>query len=117
MFSINLFINKNLCEKISEKGGRKFHFFINLKRNPLDSSSNGKKWFSTFKYTKIRPTGNSFTKLLFYASRKKSWQKRGGILIYLKNYIKFKIIKHLFVSDGNNEYATVEAEYKSSKMF
>ena len=77
MFSINLFINKNLCEKISEKGGRKFLFFINLKRNPLDSSSNGKKWFSTFKYTKIRPTGNSFTKLLFYASRKKSWQKKG----------------------------------------
>ena len=117
MFSTNLFINKNLCEKISEKSGRKFHFFINFKRKPLDSSSNGKKWFSTFKYTKIRTTGNSFTKLLFYTSRKKNRQKRGGILIYLINYIKFKIIKHLFVSDGNNECATVDIEYKSSKMF
>ena len=63
MFSINLFTNKSLCEKISKKSGRKFYFFINLKRKPLDNSSNGKKWFRTFKHTKVRTTGNSFTKL------------------------------------------------------
>ena len=35
--------------------------------------------------------------------------------MYLKNDIKFKIIKDLSVSDGDNECVTVEAENKNSK--
>ena len=51
----------------------------------------------------------------FIPSTKRNWQKGGGILIYLKNDIKFKIIEDLSVSDGDNECVTVEIENKNSK--
>ena len=57
----------------------------------------------------------SIYQLLFYTSKKKNWNKRAGILIYSKNDIKFKIIKHLSVSDGNSECVTVEIENNNSK--
>ena len=37
------------------------------------------------------------------------------ILIYLKNDIKFNIVKDLSTSDGNNEYVILEIENKNSK--
>ena len=51
----------------------------------------------------------------FIHHERKTGKKRGGILMYLKNDIKFKIIKDLFVSDGDNECVTVETENKNSK--
>ena len=39
---------------------------------------------------------------------RKTCKKGGGTLMYLKNDIKFKIIKELSVSHNNNECATVE---------
>ena len=39
----------------------------------------------------------------------------GGVLIYLKNDIRFKIIKDLSVSDGDNECVIVKRENKNSK--
>ena len=45
----------------------------------------------------------------------KTGKKGDGILIYIKNHIKFKIIIDLSVSDGNSEYVTVEIEKKNSK--
>ena len=42
-------------------------------------------------------------------------KKGGGILIHLRNDIKFKIIEDLFLSDGDNECATIEIENKNSK--
>ena len=59
-----------------------------------------------------------FIKLWLYTSRKRNWQKRGwqgGILIYLKSDIKFKVIKDISVSDGDNECVTVEIKNKNSK--
>ena len=37
--------------------------------------------------------------------------------MYVKNHIKFKIIKNLFVSDDDSECVTVEIENKNSKNF
>ena len=42
----------------------------------------------------------SFTKFDFIHQERKTGKKGGGILIYVKNHIKFKIIKDLSVSDG-----------------
>ena len=39
----------------------------------------------------------------------------GGILIYVKNHIKLKVIKDLSVSDGDSGCVTVETENKNSK--
>ena len=52
--------------------------------------------------------------LILYIKKEKL-AKTGGILIYLKNDIKFEIIKDLSVSDGDNECVTVEIENKNSK--
>ena len=46
-------------------------------------------------------------------SRKKKRQKGDGILICVKNHIKFKIIKDLSVSGGDSECVTVEIENKN----
>ena len=51
----------------------------------------------------------------FIRQERKTCKKGGGILIYLKNGIKFKIIKDLSISDGDNECATVEIENRNSK--
>ena len=51
----------------------------------------------------------------FIHQERKIGKKGGGILIYLKNDIKFKIIKDLSVSDCNNECVNVEIENKNSK--
>ena len=51
----------------------------------------------------------------FIHQQRKTGQKGGGILIYLKNDIKFKIAEGLSVSDGNNKCVTVEKENKNSK--
>ena len=51
----------------------------------------------------------------FTRQERKTDKKGDGILIYLKNGIKFKIIKDLSVSDGDNECATVEIENRNSK--
>ena len=53
--------------------------------------------------------------MILYINKQKL-AKRGGILIYLKNDIKFKIIKNFSVSGGDNERATVEIGNKSSKI-
>ena len=42
-------------------------------------------------------------------------EKGGGILIHWKNYIKFKIIEYVSVSDGDNECVTIEIKNKNSK--
>ena len=52
---------------------------------------------------------------LFYTSKKETDKKGCGILIYLKNDIKFKIIEDFSDSDGNHECVTVETEKKKSK--
>ena len=52
--------------------------------------------------------------MLLYQERK-TGKKGGGILIYVKNHIKFKIIKDISVSDGDSECFTVEIENKNSK--
>ena len=46
----------------------------------------------------------------FIHQQRETGKKVGGILIYLKNYIKFKIIEDLSVTDGNNECITLEIE-------
>ena len=51
----------------------------------------------------------------FIHQQRETGKKGGGILIYLKNDIKFKIIEDLSVSDGDNECVTVEIENKNSK--
>ena len=43
----------------------------------------------------------------FIHQERRTGKKRGGILIYVKNHIKFKTIKDLSVSDGCSESATV----------
>ena len=53
--------------------------------------------------------------LILHIKKEKLARKRGGILIYVKNNIKFKIIKDLSVSDGHSEWVTVETENKISK--
>ena len=53
--------------------------------------------------------------LTLYHRPRETGKKGGGILIYLKNDIKFKIIEDLSVSDGDNECVTVEIENKNSK--
>ena len=45
----------------------------------------------------------------------KTVKKGADILIYVKNHIKFKIIKNLSVSDGDKECVTVEIENENSK--
>ena len=52
--------------------------------------------------------------LILYIKKEKL-AKKGAILIYVKNHIKFKIIKDLSVSDGNNECVTVKIQNKNSK--
>ena len=51
--------------------------------------------------------------LILYIKKEKL--TKGGILIYVKNHIKFKIIKEIPVSDGDSECLTVEMENKNSK--
>ena len=51
----------------------------------------------------------------FIYQERKTGKKWGGILIYIKNDIKFKIVKYLAVSDGDNECVTVEIENKNFK--
>ena len=51
----------------------------------------------------------------FIHQERKTGKKDGGILIYVKSHIKFKIIKDLSVSDGDSECVTVEIENKNSK--
>ena len=53
--------------------------------------------------------------LILYIKKEKLAKKGGGIIIYVKNHIKFKIIRDLFVSDGFSECVTVEIEKKNSK--
>ena len=63
--------------------------------------------------------------LALYINKEKLAEKReragdgggggGSILIYLKNDLKFKIIKNLSVSDADNERVTVEIENMNSK--
>ena len=56
-----------------------------------------------------------FSSFDFIHQERKSAKKGGGILIYLKNHIKFKIIKDLSVSDSDNECVTIKTEKKNSK--
>ena len=51
----------------------------------------------------------------FIPQERQTGKKRGGIIIYLKNDIKFEIIKNLSVSDGDSKCVSVEIENKSSK--
>ena len=51
----------------------------------------------------------------FIHYERKTGKKLGDILIYFKNDIKFKIIKDLSVSDGDNECVIVGIENKNSK--
>ena len=51
----------------------------------------------------------------FTHQERKIGKKVGGILIYVKNHIKFKVMKDLSVSDGNSECVAVEIENKNSK--
>ena len=51
----------------------------------------------------------------FLHQEKKTGKKGSGIIIYAKNHIKSKIIKHLSVSDGDSKCVTVEIENKNSK--
>ena len=51
----------------------------------------------------------------FIHQERKTGKTRGGILIYVKNHIKFEVIEGLSVSDGDSEYVTVEMENKNSK--
>ena len=54
--------------------------------------------------------------LILYIKKEKL-AKKGAILIYVKNHIKFKLTKDLSVSDGNSESVTLEIENKNSKNF
>ena len=51
----------------------------------------------------------------FIHQERKTGKKGGGILTYVKNHIKFKIIKELSISDGDSECVTVEIGNKNSK--
>ena len=51
----------------------------------------------------------------FLHQERKTGKKGDGILIYVKNHIKFKIIKDLSVSDGDSECVSVEIENKNPK--
>ena len=51
----------------------------------------------------------------FIHQERKTGKKGGGILIYLKNDTKFKMIKYLSVFDGVIECVTNEIENKNSK--
>ena len=51
----------------------------------------------------------------FIHQEKKTAKKGGGIHTYIKNQIKFKMIKDLSLSDGDSECVTVEIENKNSK--
>ena len=51
----------------------------------------------------------------FIRQEKNTAKKGGGIHTYIKNQIKFKMIKDLSLSDGDSECVTVEIENKNSK--
>ena len=51
----------------------------------------------------------------FIHQERKTGKKGGGILIYVKNHVKLKIIKDISVSDGDSECLTVEIENKNWK--
>ena len=51
----------------------------------------------------------------FIHQERKTGKKVGGILIYVKNHIKFNIMKDRSVSDGDSECVAVEIENKNSK--
>ena len=51
----------------------------------------------------------------FTHQQRETVKKRGGILIYLKNDIKFKVVEDLSLSDGDNECVTIEIENKNLK--
>ena len=51
----------------------------------------------------------------FIHQERKTGKKGGGILIYLKNHIKFKIIRNISVSDSDRECVTVQIENKNSE--
>ena len=53
--------------------------------------------------------------LILYIKKEKLAKKGSSILIYIKNHIKFKIIKDLSISDGDSECVTVKIENKNSK--
>ena len=53
--------------------------------------------------------------LISYIRKEKLAKKGGGILIYVKNRIKFKIIKDLSVSDDVSECVTAKIENTISK--
>ena len=57
----------------------------------------------------------SIYQTLILCIKREKLAKRGGVLVNLKNDIKFKIIKYISVSDGDNECVTVEIENKNSK--
>ena len=63
----------------------------------------------------LRITRISIYQTLILYIKKEKLAKRSGILIYVKNHIKFKTIKDLSVSDGDSECVTVEIENKNSK--
>ena len=79
--------------------------------------------FNIICVTKIWSTDNDIkNNLNFYLSNfafihqeRKTGKKGGGILIYVKSHIKFKIRKYLSVSDGDSECVTAEIENKNSK--
>ena len=52
----------------------------------------------------------------FIHQERKTCKKWGGILIYVKNHTKFKIIKALSFSDGDSECITAEIENKNIKI-
>ena len=59
------------------------------------------------------PQNNSSFHLLnfdFIHQERKAGKKAGGIVIYLKNDIKFMTINNLSVSDGDNKHVTAEIE-------
>ena len=51
----------------------------------------------------------------FVHQQRETEKKGGGILIYLNNNIKFKLMEDLSISNGENQCVTVEIEYKNSK--
>ena len=64
----------------------------------------------------IKNNSNSHLPNFDFIHQERKIDKKGGdILIYVKNHIKFKIIKDLSVSDGDSECVTVEIENKNSK--
>ena len=63
----------------------------------------------------LRIIQNSIYQTLILYIIKKTDKKAGGILIYVKNNIKVKIIKDLSVSDSESECVNVEIQNKNSK--